>query len=189
MIARLIASWTVLAFLVGFNSPEVKPLPDVDKVAMAFAGDFPKVEARTEWVECGEPNAFYVPAVRVVYLCTELVAWDPGVVRMIYAHELAHAVIDQLEAPITGLEELAADELALWMFLRNGWRDDVFAYAKVFIDMHHDENPMDEHPSDLRRAAQAMCLEMQSRGVGALTECRQTDWKRVDRVWSRLLPQ
>ena len=91
--------------------------------------------------ECGESNAFYTASTDEVVLCYELVkdSLDKGkkharqeklgqdfvdgyflsAMRMTVLHELGHALIDQLDLPITGREESAADEFAAAIMLQH----------------------------------------------------------------------
>ena len=83
---------------------------------------------------CGESNAFYDPDARRVLLCVEMVEEVEGfyadfvrdtlytaseaeeaiegALRFSVNHEVAHALIDRLDLPVTGREEDAADQLA-----------------------------------------------------------------------------
>lgn len=179
---RLLACWGLLLLLLGFTTPDVDP---IDEVAFAYGGVFPQLEGTTIWMKCGEMNAYYDPVTRTVILCEELRTLPIGVQRMIYAHELAHAVIDQLEIPYTGLSELAADELSAWMFIHRGWGADVLEIGNFFRKMGGLEDPFDLHPSNLRRAVTFLCLETQSRGYG-FPGC-PTSWPHVDQAWRKLL--
>ena len=92
---------------------------------------------------CGEPNAFYVPDEKSIFICYELVdlivrqadkAKGPdrrkklpeesrallavGAVTFITLHEMGHALIDILELPVTGREEDVADQIATFLTLR-----------------------------------------------------------------------
>ena len=91
---------------------------------------------------CGEPNAFYVPDEKTIFICYELVdlivgqadkAKGPdrrkklpeesrallafGAVTFITLHEIGHALIDILDLPITGREEDVADQIATFLSL------------------------------------------------------------------------
>ncbi|NEP13596.1 MAG: hypothetical protein F6K14_26015 [Symploca sp. SIO2C1] len=85
--------------------------------------------------ECDEENAFYDPETVEISMCYELIqkykeifaddaeSDDEYVTEVIDAalftfyHELGHALVDQLELPITGSEEDAVDELAAIILL------------------------------------------------------------------------
>jgi hypothetical protein len=76
--------------------------------------------------ECGVANALYDPDTSRIVLCYELFAdlarrigqieeaetLIGGAFSFILLHELGHALIDQLDLPVTGREEDAADQLA-----------------------------------------------------------------------------
>jgi hypothetical protein len=80
--------------------------------------------------ECGQPNAFYDPRQKQVSMCYELVehfynVFKPasenqeeldrsvqGAISFVFVHELGHALIDNLDLPVTGKEEDAVDQLA-----------------------------------------------------------------------------
>ena len=85
--------------------------------------------------ECDEENAYYDPETVEISMCYELIqkykeifadeaeSDDEYVTEVINAalftfyHELGHALVDQLELPITGSEEDAVDELAAIILL------------------------------------------------------------------------
>jgi len=80
--------------------------------------------------ECGQPNAFYDPRQKTVSMCYELIehfynVFKPdsetqeeldnsvqGAISFVFVHELGHALIDNLDLPVTGKEEDAVDQLA-----------------------------------------------------------------------------
>lgn len=91
---------------------------------------------------CGEPNAFYVPDEKTIFICYELVDLIVGqadkakgsdrrkklpeesrallafgAVTFITLHEIGHALIDILDLPITGREEDVADQIATFLSL------------------------------------------------------------------------
>ena len=89
--------------------------------------------------ECGTSNAMYVPKKRVLVLCLELlhevasgIARDfrghhsneeikesiVGALLFILYHELGHALIHQLNLPVLGREEDAADQIGLFFTLK-----------------------------------------------------------------------
>ena len=81
--------------------------------------------------ECDEENAFYNPETKKITVCYELIRKyvdlsDQKIslsekiqqaTTFSMLHELGHALVDQLEIPITGKEENAVDEFALMMLL------------------------------------------------------------------------
>ena len=87
--------------------------------------------------ECGEPNAFYDPIEGSVGFCYELLAFLEDALRsqvapdrlaeavrgayeFVMLHEAGHAMIDQLDLPITGREEDVADQFAALHLIRQG---------------------------------------------------------------------
>jgi hypothetical protein len=91
-----------------------------------------------EFTECGEPNAYYDPEAVKVSLCYEFVKYTEDLIEQsgedakdakihafnsmmfIMFHEVGHALIDQLEIPVTGKEEDAVDDLASLIMLSGG---------------------------------------------------------------------
>jgi len=89
--------------------------------------------------ECGQVNAFYVPASRTVVICLELVesigeaarrdfsATEgravadvmAGAILFVIFHEMGHALVHTLRLPIFGREEDAADAIATYLQLRS----------------------------------------------------------------------
>jgi hypothetical protein len=86
---------------------------------------------------CGQVNAFYSPQRRAVVICleflqmvantarndTEFIMKLPreqfsqiidGLLWSVYFHELAHAIINVNQVPVTGREEDVADQFAVW---------------------------------------------------------------------------
>jgi hypothetical protein len=90
-----------------------------------------------EMDRCGEANAYYDPARRKIVGCYELIAalldtFDKrgsranldnhvyGAFTFSLLHEVAHAIIDVWDLPVTGKEEDAADQLATIVLLSFG---------------------------------------------------------------------
>jgi hypothetical protein len=107
--------------------------------------------------ECDESNAFYNPETREITFCYELlydmvaiqddtVSMDVKISRatsFTLLHELGHALIDQLEIPVTGKEENAADEVAMILMLtspKDETLDAAFEGALQFYDDALDED-------------------------------------------------
>ena len=86
--------------------------------------------------ECGEANAFYYPDTTQIVICyefiddvfdtwyifnedsTDLIAasnYAYDVLNFIFFHEVAHAIIDVYDLPVTGIEENVADQFASLM--------------------------------------------------------------------------
>lgn len=101
--------------------------------------------------DCEAPNAWYLPERREVQLCLQLAelvadllapqvedeeqllrAVD-GTLRFILLHEVGHALIDVLQLPVTGREEDAVDQLAVWLLLaQDDGAEAVLSAATVF---------------------------------------------------------
>ncbi|HXG45762.1 MAG TPA: DUF4344 domain-containing metallopeptidase [Gemmatimonadales bacterium] len=90
------------------------------------------------FADCGQSNAFYLPAARQVVVCYELVndliqgfapylrsdsALEAAVWHttfFVFYHEIGHALIHMLDLPTTGREEDAVDQLATLVLLNGG---------------------------------------------------------------------
>lgn len=103
------------------------------------------------WKACGQPNGYYTPADNTITMCYELLDFGPGVTRFVAAHEMGHSVINQLRIPYTGLQEMAADELAAVVLHLTDHFQDVVDASTFFHDLGRTEDPLDPHPSDMRR--------------------------------------
>ncbi len=75
---------------------------------------------------CAQPSAFYQPAERLIVMCPGLLetliqrfdeTQAQEVFHFVMLHELSHALIDQLNLPILGSEEDAADAMATVLLL------------------------------------------------------------------------
>lgn len=100
---------------------------------------------------CGEVNGYYSPMNKTVTLCAEALDEGYSFARFIVAHEMAHAVIWQLDIPYTGSGEVAADELAAVVLgLSDQWYD-VQNAANWFLLHASPPNPYDTHNYDEKR--------------------------------------
>ena len=100
---------------------------------------------------CGEINGYYQPSTKTVTLCAEDLDEGYSFTRFIVAHEMAHAVIGQLDIPYTGSGEDAADELAAVVLgLSDQWYD-VQNAANWFLLHASPPNPFDSHTYDEKR--------------------------------------
>lgn len=96
-----------------------------------------KTSLRLKTIQCGRINAFYSPSERAIYICYEYVqdieekapsgSISGGIVRQdiiagnlagIVLHEIGHAIFDNLQVPLLGREEDAADEFSAYMALQ-----------------------------------------------------------------------
>lgn len=101
--------------------------------------------------DCEAANAWYLPEQREVQLCLQLAelvaellsaqvedeeqllrAVD-GSLRFILLHEVGHALVDVLQLAVTGREEDAVDQLAVWLLLeQDDGAEAVLSAASVF---------------------------------------------------------
>jgi Putative metallopeptidase len=185
---------------------------------------------------CGEVNAFYDPAKREITMCYELLEmlvdtaertstddkaygeFVMGAAFFFFLHEVGHALVDQLDLPITGKEEDAVDEIATLILLEGDKASDdgdadglgarmVAAAALQFREMAASRQAMtdlvfwDEHSLDAQRMYGILCLiygsnpEANAAMVGeeALPQARAdrcpADYVKRARAWERLLDQ
>lgn len=179
---------------------------------------------------CGEINAFYDPAKREVIVCYELIStlYDTaarnsnneaensqfiiGATLFFFLHEVGHALVDQLELPITGKEEDAVDEIATLIMLsgddEGGGNDGaklVAAAAYQFRDMAATRQSMtdlvfwDEHSLDAQRMYGILCMIYGANpnanasmvGDHGLPKARAdqcpADYQKRKRAWEKLL--
>ncbi len=92
---------------------------------------------------CGESNAYYSPENKELLFCQELLSdlydqakemggndkefvdslYEDAVLFTLY-HEFGHAAVDVYDLPITGREEDAADQAAVWIILNGVWEEE-----------------------------------------------------------------
>jgi Zn-dependent protease with chaperone function len=162
------------------------PHPRTDDIQLDMT--FPGVQVTVEWQVCGQVNAYYYPGKRKIVMCEELREMDPGAVRFFFAHEMAHAIIMQLDLPIVVSHEAAADELAGLIMYLGGNAKDTLAAAVYFLEQAeagHQVPIWDDHPDDAKRALTLYCLSL---GPASLHEdaCSR-DWREVYSAWVRLI--
>ena len=172
---------------------------------------------------CGEANAWYLSDTREVAVCLELVdyyyrllapyhrreALDEAVASafsFIVLHELGHALVDVLDLPITGREEDAVDQLAVWLLLQESDGDSAvvdaafsFLASEPWSEFGDGASPGDEHALDRQRFFNLLCWvygsapEAHARLIeeSALPARRQAqcprEYRRLQRSWERLL--
>lgn len=187
MTSGLLLAWAVMAGAMANAATPATAYPRLDDIRDHMR--YPGLEVTVEWVPCGTPNAFYIPRTRTVRMCTELLpTHPPGVIRFFFAHEMAHALIHQLEVPFTYSEEAAADELAAVILVLSNNAEDVSDAADWFATKHMEGwvvHPLIDHPDHLKRAVVLKCLSM---GREAPPQCPR-DWNRAVWTWGRLLPE
>ncbi len=185
MMYAMLVAWGLLTASMAAHPPEVKTYPRLDDVLGHFM--YPGVQVTVTWQPCGHVNAFYLPRLRAVVMCEELI--DNPAARFFFAHEMAHAVIHQLGIPFTVSEEGAADELAAMVMVLAGHEKDVEAAADWFATKYvegYRVHPLDDHPDHLKRALTLKCLSLGRAGVPL--GCPR-NWNHLIWSWSRLLPE
>jgi Putative metallopeptidase len=127
---------------------------------------------------CDQPNATYDPDTRRVILCYELFKsladefpdddsatyLITGTIMFALMHEVGHALVDVLDLPITGREEVAVDQLATMLLLQQGAAGDSLAFGAVgwFATTNQlgDFDSLalaDVHPVNLQRVYNLLC--------------------------------
>lgn len=173
--------------------------------------------------ECGTINAFYSPGDAAITFCYELIAllaqvflpadgsWSQeaqdqisGAIWFIMMHEVGHALVHQLDLPITGREEDVADQLAVWTLMGTGEKGAQAAYAGTLAiqpatDQFEQYEFADEHSLGPVRLYNVLCWIYGSDpekygGIvadGHLPEERAVrcpgEWDRMSKAWQRLL--
>jgi hypothetical protein len=169
---------------------------------------------------CAEPNASYDPPSGRVTLCYELFQslshlfanqagaeyLVAGTVVFALMHELAHALIDVLDLPVTGREEDAADQLAILLLLEQGAVGDSLAFGAVgWLASNAQSIPPNdltlagEHGLELQRVYNLVCW-IYGRDSTRYPELASDEWlpefrrrrcpsefARLERSWSTLL--
>ena len=152
-----------------------------DKLNRAFI--LPK-DVTLRIAECGEANSSYDPNTQTVEVCLELLETyyklfkKTGIpdddayskmfdaVRFIFLHEVAHALIDVYDIPITGSEEDAADRCSAFINI-TALGDDgvraVFAAADALSHESKDDKAgraslSDEHLLSAQRSFNSLCM-------------------------------
>jgi len=132
---------------------------------------------------CQTPNAFYDPENVQVVFCYEMfgllaqVFYEPeasdeevgnallGAAAFIFLHEMGHALVDQLDIPVTGREEDAVDDLATLILLAGNAEDALFAALDSFQTLSDQMETgdvdlpfWDEHSFHAQRVYSIACL-------------------------------
>lgn len=181
-----VCTWLILSLLLtgGAAAPHTAPVHTIESTIEHMRQ--PGVKVTIVTMDCGEVNAYYSPALRLVMLCNELEeVTSPAFTRFVLAHELAHAIIMQRDLPYTGSHEVAADELAAVILSLYGDQEAVMAAAAYFIESAQEDEPRDDHPGDLKRGFVLACIAKGSQGVTA--DFCTVEWPRLSRAWMRLL--
>lgn len=154
---KLLACWAVLLGLFfatpAHAEPPKKPTPSEEyqsqiDIIVKMAQWF-KVDVNVTLEPCGVVNGSYSPRTNTITLCTET-SELPGAGRFIAAHEMAHAILWNLNGDPS---EYHADELAAIFLLRvMDDETDLQAAAVWFATDAQPKSPGDPHPSDVYRA-------------------------------------
>lgn len=158
---------------------------DVEQVVRDMT--LPTMHVDIIYTECGGVNAAYIPPAKALIVCTEDFAMQPGALRFITAHEMAHAVIAQLAIPFTGSEEEAADELAAVYSGMQNRPEDTMEMAMYFLGMA--DQPVDvadDHPANDKRAWTLACLADGAEPEPTIPNCGMTFERAADH-WKRLI--
>jgi hypothetical protein len=175
--------------------------------------------------ECGRIDAYYDSEAPGVVLCYELLEHFKGLFAgklsgaelektligatfFAFLHETGHALVDQLDLPITGKEEDAVDQLAAVILIESGGTGLHMALdgARAFL-LHSkqgfsDNSFWDEHSFEEQRYYSIVCLAFGAdpkkrtallEGNGALPRERAAtcaaEYKRVKKAWTALLAE
>jgi hypothetical protein len=176
------------------------------------------------FAQCGSPDSFYDEDSHEIVICYELIDGyynlfsqtlkgrtaqneaAKGATVSIFLHEVAHALIDGWDLPITGREEDAADQFST-LLLINGMPDGdemALAGARSFkllaaLEKGREKDYSDAHSLDEQRFFNTICLVYGHRPEqyeylirnGTLPpdrafECEE-DYTRLNRSWQTLL--
>lgn len=130
----------------------------------------PTQDIRVFLRECGGPNAFYTPAESSITMCYELLfdmllALD-NVDRMalafdfVFYHELAHALVDQLDLIFPGKGEDAADSIATYILVEIDDHAVGAIWGGVWLQMRDGGPWFDEHSSGEQRLNRLACYAL-----------------------------
>jgi Putative metallopeptidase len=175
------------------TDPELKALAGVLKETKIFdelaAGISKEIKLPRDlpvrFEECGEQNAFYDSESRSISMCYEMFALlgeafsgpdttdeevGEGILGagfFIFLHELGHALVDNLDIPVTGKEEDAVDDLATLILIGGGSEGQsaamsallhFAALADAFETGEDDLAFWDEHSLNSQRVYNVACL-------------------------------
>lgn len=148
-----------------------------------------EVELSISWMDCPSFDALYQPVTKEILICLGVADVGVDVTRFVIAHELAHALIWQLDLPITGSEEWAADEFATLVAIATGHPGDALGAAAKFEDvLTVPPTAGDDHPFGPVRARDIRCIVAGSHGDDDKYECRNR-YRRAVRAWMYLMGQ
>lgn len=182
-------------------------------------------DIRVVLVECGgDANAYYDPDVHEITICYELLDGyyylfsrklkartarneaAKGATVSIFLHEVAHALIDGWQLPITGREEDAADQFAtLWLIHGMPEGEEMVLNSagsfKLFADLEKGQTKVysDPHSLDEQRFYDTICLlyghnpdkyeyliKNGTLPMNRAFDCEE-DYARINKSWQTLL--
>lgn len=152
-----------------------KMLPQLDQSLLLPRG------IQVVFASCGEINAFYDAEQAKITMCDEYVDYygelfseypadeaGPAIIGSVvstFLHEAGHALIDQLELPMVGREEDAADQLSTVILIASGDEGNAMAIEGAYSFIaesesgEEDETPFwDEHSLNEQRFYNSICL-------------------------------
>jgi hypothetical protein len=182
------------------------------------------LEIRVVFKECGGPDSYYDEDSHEIVMCYELIATyselfsrtlkarigsdesAKNAVVSIFLHEVAHALVDRWDLPITGREEDAADQFSTLVLINdmpNGERvalEGARSY-KILAELEKGEEKdySDPHSLDEQRFFNTICLVYGHRPEtheylirnGTLSAERasgcEEDYARLNKSWQTLL--
>jgi len=172
------------------------------------------------FTSCDSPNAYYKGSTKELIVCYQLMEYLANsyseevqsfsnadelvlaTLKYTVIHELGHALVDELDIPITGREEDAVDQLAIAFLAEHHAEDAIFASA-IFFKIRTEEIKnfpiWDKHPMDEQRFYNILCWAYgkdpetyeKAISVGELPEGRakycDNEYELMMRSWTRLL--
>ncbi len=177
---KLLAAWLTLVLLLGLTTA---PAQARDSAPLRNSMPLP---IRVNYIDCGMANGFYHRGLGEVFLCNEnAVELSLAEQEFILYHELAHATIHKLDIPVTGLNEVAADEYAAYVLIEGGHGDVIRKVGMEMMERGGEDNPGDPHTSNVRRGMNLLCLGMQADYNLSHPSCTG-DYDQVKKTWKRL---
>jgi hypothetical protein len=181
-------------------------------------------EIQVVFQSCGDPDSYYDEDSHEIIICYELIdAYHylfsrtlkgrtaqneavKGATVSMFLHEVAHALIDGWDLPITGREEDAADQFSTLLLINDMPDGDEMALdgARSFkllagLEKGQEKDYSDPHSLDEQRFFETICLVYGHRPDqheylirnGTLTSERaydcEEDYARLNKSWQRLL--
>jgi len=137
--------------------------------------------------DCGEVNSWYSPTTVKITMCYDLFdammqfqGWDVDTAvnayLFVFFHELGHALIDQLDLPVIGGEEAAADAIATSIMVDAEEPESAIRAGQFFAGLPTGENAWaDVHPMGTQRAGNLACWAIGGEVKNDLSTIDETD--------------